>query len=66
VVTNNPFESLSVSFKPSTEIVYYEMINRELLKRLVYECRCDVRLDGRVCDRDVKGTPSIFKVICNP
>jgi hypothetical protein len=24
--------------------VYYETINRELQKRLIYECRCDERL----------------------
>jgi hypothetical protein len=26
------------------DVVYYETINRELNKRLIYECRCDERL----------------------
>jgi hypothetical protein len=28
----------------SSEVVYYETINRELNKRLTYECRCNERL----------------------
>ncbi len=29
-------------------IVYYESINRELNRRLIYECRCDERLKAKV------------------
>ncbi len=29
-------------------VVYYETINRELNKRLIYECRCDERLKTKV------------------
>ncbi len=29
-------------------VVYYETINRELNKRLIYECRCDERLKIKV------------------
>ncbi len=28
--------------------VYYETIKRELHRRLMYECRCDERLKGKV------------------
>ena len=31
-----------------TIIDYYETINRELNKRLIYECRCDERLKVKV------------------
>ncbi len=29
-------------------LVYYESIKRELKTRLIYECRCDVRLKTKV------------------
>ena len=29
-------------------VVYYETIKRELNKRLIYECRCDERLNTKV------------------
>jgi hypothetical protein len=39
--------SYSNTFIPSflvDDFVYYESMNRELQKRLIYECRCDERL----------------------
>ncbi len=51
--------------------VYYETIQRELNRRLKYECRCDERRKTKaegsthslLCDRDGKGATSIFNVI---
>ncbi len=31
-------------------VVYYETINRELNRRLIYECQCDVRLKLKLTD----------------
>ena len=30
------------------KVVYFESIKRELNRRLIYECRCDERLKGKV------------------
>ncbi len=62
------FELLRLQKKKS---VYFEVIHRELNRRLIYECRCDERqkmwevweCDGWVCDLEVIGDPSIFSVI---
>jgi hypothetical protein len=42
------------------DVVYYEMINRELNKRLLYECRCDERRKDKV-ERSTRLSYTMFR-----